>query len=82
MTRSVVSSSTSKPVRFLRYSIDTPLSDEELLKKLQEEQIKITSLSQYYHNQENSKEHVLIMNYSGVDAEKMAEVMNRFGKVL
>lgn len=62
--------------------VDTQLSDKELLEKLEQEHIKITSLSQYYHNQKNSREHVLIMNYSGVDAEKMTEVMERFGKVL
>ena len=62
--------------------VDTKLSDEQLLEKLWEEEIRITSLSQYYHNQENSRKHILLMNYSGVDAEKMPEVMKRFGKVL
>ena len=62
--------------------VDTKLSDEQLLEKLWAEEIRITSLSQYYHNQENSRKHILLMNYSGVDAEKMPEVMKRFGKVL
>ena len=62
--------------------VDTKLSDEQLLEKLWAEGIRITSLSQYYHNQENSRKHILLMNYSGVDAEKMPEVMKRFGKVL
>ena len=62
--------------------VDTELSDEELLEKLRQENIRITSLSQYYHNQENSREHVLIINYSGIDAEKMPEVIKRLGKIL
>ena len=62
--------------------VDTELSDEELLEKLRQENIRITSLSQYYHNQENSREHVLIINYSGIDAEKIPEVIKRLGKIL
>lgn len=62
--------------------VDTHLSDEELLESLKQEKIRITCLSQYYHNQKNGREHVLIMNYSGIDAEKMIEVMRRLEKIL
>lgn len=62
--------------------VNTKIPDEELLKKLKKEKIKITCLSQYYHNKENSREHILIVNYSGIDAEKMEEVMRRLEKIL
>lgn len=62
--------------------VDTNLPDEELLEKLKQQNIRITCLSQYYHNKENGRKHVLIMNYSGIDAEKMTEVMRRLGKIL
>ncbi len=58
-------------------SVDTDLSDEELIKRAKENGINISCLSQYYFDKCNSKEHTLIINYSGADRERMKEAVER-----
>ena len=52
--------------------IDTSLSDEELVKKAENNAIHISCLSQYvYHPEEHSIPHTLLLNYSGIPSEKI-----------
>ena len=72
-------------LHFLMY-VKTPLSEEELVKRFERAQIRISFLSKYYYNDKPSYpkdiSHVLIINYSGLIRERMEEVINRFGSCL
>ncbi len=63
-------------------AIDTKLSDEELIRKTADNNIRISCLSQYYYNKSNAIDHTLIMNYSAIDTEKIEEAVNALAKVL
>lgn len=54
---------------------DTKLSDEELIKKAADLGIGIGFLSQYYHNQNSAAKHILVINYSGIEPEKIREAV-------
>ena len=51
--------------------IDTPYSDEELIKRIAKQGIHISCLSQYFHDKKRAKEHTLIINYSGIQPERI-----------
>ena len=51
--------------------IDTPLSDESLVKKGREKGIKLACLSSCFSNRESADAHTLIINYSGLSADKI-----------
>lgn len=60
--------------------ISTDMSDEALEMAAEEEGIGISCLSRYYHHPEEAKQHVVVLNYSAVDREKMDEAMRRLGR--
>lgn len=68
--------------------VTTKLSDEELMKRACEEGIRISCLSRYYQEvgssqrKDKSKEHVLVMNYSGIESKKIKEAIERLGKCI
>lgn len=47
--------------------VDTNLSDREFLLKLEQQGIKLSSLSQYYQTPHKETEHIFVINYSFVD---------------
>ncbi len=58
--------------------VDTTLTDEQLVKKAAENGIHISCLSQYYHNQpEFSLPHTILINYSGLNSEKIPQAVER-----
>ena len=58
-------------------SVQTDLSDEELMKKTKESGVNVSCLSQYYSQKGKAKEHTLIINYSGIEKDKMKEAVER-----
>ena len=50
--------------------VKTELTDEELIKKAADNGINISCLSQYYYV-DSVKSHTLLINYSGIDSEKV-----------
>ena len=58
-------------------TVRTELSDGELIKRAREKGINVSCLSQYYFDGRNSKEHTLIINYSGIERERMKEAVER-----
>ena len=56
---------------------DTDLNDSELIRKAGEKGINVSCLSQYCFDNRNRKEHTLIINYSGIEREKMKEAVER-----
>ncbi len=51
-------------------TVDTKLSDAELKKKAAEKGIKISCMSEYCHDKSKAVPHTLVINYSGLPAEK------------
>ncbi len=66
--------------------LKSTLTEDDLLKRFENEGIKITFLSKYYFNKpalsNNKKDHILIMNYSGLPRENMQEIINRLSNCL
>ena len=58
-------------------SVKTDLSDDELMRKARAKGVNVSCLSQYYSDKSNSKEHTLIINYSGTQKERMKEAVER-----
>lgn len=55
--------------------INTKLSDNEFLLKMEQSGIKLSSLSQYYQNPPKEVEHIFIINYSFVAEENMEKAI-------
>lgn len=53
--------------------IKTSSSDELLIRKALKKGIRITCLSQYFHDQKNATKHTIIINYSGIQPERIPE---------
>lgn len=62
--------------------IKTTLSDEAILRKAETEQLHLACLSQYYHKRYTNTEHILIINYSGIETDKIEEAIARLGKCI
>ena len=58
-------------------SVETDLDDSELIRRAKERGINVSCLGQYYADKEKCREHTLIINYSGIEKEKMEEAVNR-----
>ena len=56
-------------------SIDTDLSDDELTEKARDRGVNLSCLSRYYHNRNTAPEHTLIINYSGLDKDRVDEAV-------
>lgn len=57
--------------------LHTTLSDEVLVQRAEQEGLRISCLSQYYHNAADHTEHILVMNYSGIEIERIPEAVTR-----
>lgn len=55
--------------------LQTEMPDDLLEEKAGRMGLRISCLSVYYHQPEQAKQHVLVLNYSGIDREKMAEAI-------
>ena len=58
-------------------SIKTDLSDDELTEKARGRGVNLSCLSRYYHNRATAPEHTLIINYSGLDKDKVGESVEK-----
>ncbi|MFQ9933154.1 MAG: PLP-dependent aminotransferase family protein [Lachnospiraceae bacterium] len=61
---------------------DTDLPDEVLAKKADKLNLRIGFLSQYYHNQKAAKEHILVINYSGIEPDKIKDAVDLLAKCI
>lgn len=57
--------------------LDTTQSDESLIEKAKQAGLHIACLSKYYYKPEKQMEHTLVMNYSGLEPEKIPEAVTR-----
>lgn len=61
--------------------INTRLSDGEVTARAAKEGIRLAFLSEYMYNKSTFDEHVLIVNYSGIDVKKLPEAVRRLERV-
>lgn len=62
--------------------VKTKWSDQEVMERSREQQIRIFSLSRYYYKMENATEHVFVINYSGIADDRIEEAVKRLERVL
>ncbi|WP_010243095.1 MocR-like pyridoxine biosynthesis transcription factor PdxR [Acetivibrio cellulolyticus] len=62
--------------------INTSLSDETIIHRAEQEGLRISCLSQYYHKDIPGAEHTLIINYSGIEPNKIQEAIDRLSKCI
>ena len=62
--------------------VDTALSDKELTKRAAAKGVNLSCLSHDYHNRKNAPEHTLIINYSGLPKDGIAESVERLFRVI
>lgn len=62
--------------------VNTNLSDDAIIRKAEQEGIRVSCLSQYYHNNTSGAEHTLVINYSGIEPERIKEAINRLSRCI
>ncbi len=62
--------------------ISTKLKDEEIIRKAYEKGIAISALSQYYRIRKNAIDHVLVLNYSGMDPKAIAPAIKELFNII
>lgn len=74
-------------LHFLMY-VDTKHTDTELIQEAARRGLRISCLSQYYHDPEQipsdtgDRRHAVVMNYSGLNPETIREALHRLGQCL
>lgn len=62
--------------------LDTSLSDEDLIEKAKQAGLHIACLSKYYFKPEQKIQHTLVMNYSGLEPDKIPEAVKRLSECI
>ena len=62
--------------------IKTELSDAELRERAAKQGLRLALLSDYYHSPADATPHVLVVNYSGIDIERLPEGLHRLANIL
>lgn len=62
--------------------INTEKSDEQFIKELKEKNINARFLSQYYHKENRDCHHFMIVNYSGIQKEKLEKAIEILGEII
>ena len=57
--------------------VDTSINDKELVQRARRNGIIISCLSQYYYDKANAREHILVINYSGIKLDSISEGVER-----
>ena len=57
--------------------VDTHRSDQEIVQAAEGEDLRISFVSQYYFDTANCRPHVLVMNYSGLEEDRIPEAVDR-----
>jgi GntR family transcriptional regulator/MocR family aminotransferase len=61
--------------------LNTPLTDEELRRAAAEKGIRLAFLSDYYHNSAAAPQHVVVVNYSGIEPETLRRGLKRLAEL-
>ena len=62
--------------------LETELPDQELRKKAAQQGLRLALLSDYYKDKKAAPMHVLVVNYSGLELERLPEALKRLAEIL
>lgn len=62
--------------------VDTDVDDEQLIAAAKQAGVRISCVSQYYHNKLDNQNHKVIINYSGLETAKIDEAIRRLSRSL
>ncbi len=62
--------------------IHTDISDEAFMEAAAKKGIRVSFLSHYFQKSENAKRHILVINYSGIETEKIEESIKRLAEII
>lgn len=62
--------------------LDTTMTDQTLRECAMQQGLRLALLSDYYSHPESAPHHVLVVNYSGLDLQKLPEGLHRLAKIL
>ena len=60
--------------------VDSNLSDEEIVRRAAGEGIRLSCLSQYLYSPKPELDHHIVINYSGIDCQKLPEAIRRLSR--
>ena len=63
-------------------TLDTSLSDTALRRMAEQRGLRLAMLSEYYSDHDAAPPHVLVVNYSGVELEKLPRALARLAEIL
>ena len=63
-------------------TLDTSLSDTTLRRMAEQRGLRLAMLSEYYSDHDAAPPHVLVVNYSGVELEKLPRALARLAEIL
>ena len=81
LSSSVTIKEENSGLHFLMH-INTSLSDHTIIHRAEQEGLRLSCLSQYYHKDNMGSEHTLIINYSGIEPHKIQEAIHRLSKCI
>ena len=61
--------------------LDTPLSDDALRRAAAQKGVRLALLSDYYYNSEDAPQHVVVVNYSGIELEALRRGLARLAEL-
>ncbi|MBQ0038680.1 MAG: PLP-dependent aminotransferase family protein [Clostridiales bacterium] len=62
--------------------LNSSITDDELHRRASASGIRLMMLSDYYHDARESRRHILVVNYSGIALERLAEGFDRLATIL
>lgn len=62
--------------------IDTEMSDDALIEAAKSKGILITCMSKFLSRPNPSYEHIIVVNYSGIDVDKLPEAVSRLSEII
>ena len=62
--------------------LDTALPDETLRQRASARGLRLALLSDYYQQREQAPHHVLVVNYSGIELEKLPQALTRLAEII
>ena len=61
--------------------LDTPLSDDALRRAAARKGVRLALLSDYYYNSEDAPQHVVVVNYSGIELDALRRGLARLAEL-
>ena len=62
-------------------TLDTTLPDGVLRRRAAQRGVRLAMLSEYYNDPDDAPPHVLVVNYSGIDIEKLPRALARLAEI-